>query len=76
MDALNLSAHESRTHIETGSPDSAISAEERAAWLIDYLLLHQHEERSQLLRTVVQQITAAEAQGYDAGWRHGREMFD
>jgi hypothetical protein len=76
MDALNLSAHEARAHTETGAPNGAISAEERAAWLIDYLLLHQRKERSHLLRTVVQQITAAEAQGYDAGWRHGRGEFD
>jgi hypothetical protein len=69
MDTLELSAPEGEAHCEPGDPQGAITAEERAEWLIDYILLHQREERSQLLRTAVQQITAAEAQAYESGWR-------
>lgn len=72
MDTLEHWASDDGDRQDAGDVGSAISAEERAEWLIDYILLHQREDRTQLLRITVQQINAAEAQGYDLGWRHGR----
>ena len=47
----------------------AITAEERAEWLIDYVLSHQDEERTELLRRAVDQFLAAEATAYERGRR-------
>jgi len=49
----------------------AIPAEERAEWLIDYILLHQGEGRRGLIRRAVEQFLAAEAVAYARGRRHG-----
>ena len=73
MTALEHWASDGAFRREVEEFEDAITAEERAEWLIDYILLHQREDRTQLLRVIVQQINAAEAQGYDFGWRHGRE---
>jgi hypothetical protein len=42
-----------------------------AAGLVDYIISHQGEGQTQLLRAAVQQMTTAEAQAYDSGWSHG-----
>jgi truncated hemoglobin YjbI len=51
----------------------AITAEERAEWLIDYVLSHQDKERTELIRRAVDQFLAAEAATYErrrrARWR-------
>jgi DNA polymerase III delta prime subunit len=49
----------------------AIPAEERAEWLIDYILLHQGDERGDLIRRAVDQFLEAEAVAYERGRRHG-----
>jgi hypothetical protein len=49
----------------------AIPAEERAEWLIDYILLHQGEGRRTLIRRAVDQFLEAEAVAYERGRRHG-----
>ena len=49
----------------------AIPAEERAEWLIDYILLHQGEGRGELIRKAVGQFLAAEAVAYERGRGHG-----
>jgi len=49
----------------------AIPAEERAEWLIDYVLLHQGEGRRNLIRRAVDQFLAAEFVAYERGRRHG-----
>lgn len=49
----------------------AITAEERAEWLIGYILLHQGEGRGDLIRRAVDQILAAEAVAYERGRRTG-----
>jgi len=38
----------------------AITAEERAEWLIDYVLSHQGQERTELIRRALDQFLAAE----------------
>ena len=47
----------------------AITAEERAEWLIDYVLSHQDEERTELFRRAVDQFLTAEAAAYERGRR-------
>ena len=47
----------------------AITADERAEWLIDYVLSHPGEERTSLVRRSVGQFLAAEAAGYERGRR-------
>jgi hypothetical protein len=49
----------------------AIPAEDRAEWLIDYILLHQGEGRENLIRRAVEQFLEAEAVAYERGRRHG-----
>jgi len=49
----------------------AIPAEERAEWLIDYILLHQGEGRRTLIRRAVDQFLDAEAVAYERGRWHG-----
>ncbi len=49
----------------------AISAEERAEWLIDFILLHQGDGRLDLIRRAVEQFLAAEAAGFERGRRAG-----
>jgi hypothetical protein len=49
----------------------AIPAEERAEWLIDYILSHQGDERGDLIRRAVDQFLEAEAVAYERGRRHG-----
>ena len=51
--------------------DDAITAEERAEWLIDYILLHQSEGRINLIRRAVGQFVEAEAAAYERGSRGG-----
>jgi hypothetical protein len=48
-----------------------ITAEERAEWLVGYILLHQGEERRDLLRRAVDQFLAAEAFAFERGRRAG-----
>jgi hypothetical protein len=50
----------------TGQTDT-ITAEERAEWLVEYIILHQCETRTQLLRRAVEQFVAAEASAYERG---------
>ena len=54
-----------------GQADS-VTAEERAQWLIDYIILHQGEERTQLLRRAVEQFVAVEASAFERGQRAAR----
>lgn len=68
MDGLTLGPGYEPASIEFGESANRISPEQRAAWVIDYITLHQGEDRSHLLRRVVQQIAAAEAQAYERGW--------
>jgi hypothetical protein len=49
----------------------AITAEERAEWLIDYILLHQGEGRGDLIRRAVEQFSEAEAVAFERGRRAG-----
>jgi hypothetical protein len=44
-----------------------ITADERAEWLIDYILAHPGEERTSLVRRSVGQFLAAEAAAYERG---------
>ena len=53
---------------QRSEPAHHVSAEERAVWLIEYFTSHQGQERSELLRKTVAQITAAEAEAYEKGW--------
>ncbi len=46
-----------------------ITAEERAEWLIEYVLLHQGEGKRDLIRRAVDQFLAAEAVAYERGRR-------
>jgi hypothetical protein len=45
----------------------AVTADERAEWLVEYIILHQCEGRTQLLRRAVEQFVAAEASAYERG---------
>jgi hypothetical protein len=47
----------------------AVTAEERAEWLVDYVLSHQDQERTELIRRTVDQFLAAEAAAYERGRR-------
>jgi hypothetical protein len=47
----------------------AITADERATWLVDHVVSHWSDDRIHLLRRAVEQITAAEAEAYERGWR-------
>lgn len=49
----------------------AITAEERAEWLIDYILSHQGEGRIDLIRRAVDQFLEAEAVAYERGRQGG-----
>lgn len=49
-----------------------ITADERAEWLIDYILSHPGEERTSLVRRCVSQFLVAEAAAYEDGRRAGR----
>jgi len=44
-----------------------ITAEERAEWLIEYVIRHQGEALTELLRKAVEQFVAAEASAYERG---------
>jgi hypothetical protein len=57
-----------RDHRET----DVITADERAEWLIDYILSHPGEERTSLVRRSVGQFLAAEAAAYEKGRREAR----
>jgi len=46
-----------------------ITADERAEWLINYILLHQTEDRTKLIRRAIDQFLAAEAVAYMRGRR-------
>lgn len=48
---------------------NSITVEERAEWLIDYVILHRDEGRNHLLRRVVEQFIAAEISAYERGRR-------
>ena len=52
---------------EYGGHTDVITAEERAEWLIQYILLHQGEGLTELLRKAVGQFVAAEASAYERG---------
>jgi DNA polymerase III delta prime subunit len=52
-----------------GRAADAVTAEERAEWLIDFILLHKSDERLDLIRRAVEQFLAAEAVGYERGRR-------
>lgn len=68
MGALALEASDIESPPTSGGAANVITAEERAEWLIDYIVLHQGEGRCHLLRRAVEQIAAAEGQAYARGW--------
>lgn len=54
-----------RDHLEV----DGITAEERAEWLIDYVISHQDDGRTELIRKAVAQFLAAETVAYERGRR-------
>jgi hypothetical protein len=50
-----------------GGQTDTITAEERAEWLIEYVIRHQGEGLIELLRKAVEQFVAAEASAYGRG---------
>jgi Uri superfamily endonuclease len=60
-----------RSSDHSGQTDS-VTAEERAQWLIDYIILHQSEERAHLLRRAVEQFVAVETSAFERGQRAAR----
>jgi hypothetical protein len=72
MGELTPKIEETTCPIEAAE-EIGITADERAQWLVDYVVLHQGDDRSHLLRRAVEQITAAEANAYARGWRDGEK---
>jgi hypothetical protein len=71
MGALGFGLSDSIGLQEHREVDDAVTAEERAEWLIDYILLHQGEGRIDLIRRAVDQFLEAEAVAYERGRRGG-----
>jgi hypothetical protein len=69
MGEFGLGASASGRPVELSGQTSNITAEERAEWLIDYVILHRGEGRSHLLRRAVEQFVAAEVSAYERGRR-------
>jgi hypothetical protein len=67
MGALGFGLSDSVGLQDHREADDAITAEERAEWLIDYILLHQGERRIDLIRRAVDQFLEAEAVAYEKG---------
>jgi hypothetical protein len=76
MERLALEGSDSPVQAQVGDGSDRITPEQRAGWLIEYITLHQGEDRNQLLRRAVAQITAAEDKAYERGWLDGISTAD
>jgi hypothetical protein len=67
MEGVSPSTLARERSIEYERQTDTITAEERAEWLIEYVIRHQSEGLTQLLRKAVEQFVAAEASAYERG---------